>query len=116
MGGKIFTNREVVKRHELAVEGAALHRHAWSMPNASKDIGKRLIALRHALGLKAVQIAKSVDCKPNRWSQYETGERPLTLEIANRLVDEYGVTLDWLYRGDRAALRGDLREKLPRAA
>ena len=72
--------------------------------------------LRVALGMKAVQIAASVDCKPNRWSQYETGERPLTLEIANRLVDEYGVTLDWLYRGDRAALRGDLRERIPRAA
>ena len=68
------------------------------------------------MGFKAVQIATSVDCAPNRWSQYETGERTLTLEIANRLVDEYGVTLDWLYRGDRPTLRGELREKLPRSA
>ena len=42
--------------------------------------------------------------KPNRYSQYETGVRPLTIDAALRICDEYGVSLDWLYRGDRAQL------------
>jgi hypothetical protein len=28
----------------------------------------------------------------------------LTIDAAHRLCDEYGVTLDWLYRGDRSRL------------
>ncbi len=42
--------------------------------------------------------------KQNRYSQYETGTRPLTIDAAHRICDEYGVTLDWLYRGDRSRL------------
>jgi len=42
--------------------------------------------------------------KPNRYSQYETGVRALTIEAALRICDEYGVSLDWLYRGDRSRL------------
>ena len=42
--------------------------------------------------------------KPNRYSQYETGVRALTINAAHRICDEYGVSLDWLYRGDRATL------------
>jgi transcriptional regulator with XRE-family HTH domain len=42
--------------------------------------------------------------KPNRYSQYETGARPLTIDAAQRICNEYGVTLDWLYRGDRSTL------------
>jgi len=42
--------------------------------------------------------------KPNRYSQYETGVRALTIDAAQRICDAYGVSLDWLYRGDRARL------------
>jgi len=42
--------------------------------------------------------------KPNRYSQYETGVRALTIEAALRICDEYGISLDWLYRGDRSRL------------
>ena len=40
----------------------------------------------------------------NRYNQYESGARPLTIDAATRICDEYGVTLDWLYRGDRSRL------------
>jgi transcriptional regulator with XRE-family HTH domain len=42
--------------------------------------------------------------KANRYSQYESGTRSLTIEAAQRICDGYGVTLDWLYRGDRSRL------------
>jgi hypothetical protein len=44
------------------------------------------------------------DLKPNRYCQYETGARPLTIEAALGICEQYGVTLDWLYRGDRSTL------------
>jgi transcriptional regulator with XRE-family HTH domain len=44
------------------------------------------------------------DLKPNRYSQYETGVRALTIDAALRICAEYGVSLDWLYRGDRSRL------------
>jgi transcriptional regulator with XRE-family HTH domain len=42
--------------------------------------------------------------KPNRYNQYESGARPLTIVAALNICDQYGVTLDWLYRGDRSTL------------
>ena len=45
------------------------------------------------------EFAIRANLKPNRYSQYETGARPLTIDAAHRICDEYGVTLDWLYRG-----------------
>jgi transcriptional regulator with XRE-family HTH domain len=42
--------------------------------------------------------------KANRYCQYETGARSLTIEAALSICEQYGVTLDWLYRGDRSTL------------
>ena len=50
------------------------------------------------------EFARRANLKPNRYSQYESGVRPLTIDAANRICDEYGISLDWLYRGDRSRL------------
>jgi hypothetical protein len=42
--------------------------------------------------------------KANRYCQYETGARPLTVEAALSICEQYGLTLDWPYRGDRSTL------------
>jgi DNA-binding XRE family transcriptional regulator len=67
-------------------------------------IGNRLEMTREALGLSAAEICRQIDVKPNRWSQYQSGERRITLEIADRLCSTYGLTLDWIYRGSRVGL------------
>jgi transcriptional regulator with XRE-family HTH domain len=64
----------------------------------------RLRHTREALGLNQREFAMRANLKPNRYSQYETGARQLTIEAAQRICDEYGVTLDWLFRGDRSTL------------
>lgn len=81
-----------------------------------KALGKRLQLTREALQLSAADLCRRIDCKPNRWSQYESGERRITLEIADRLCDEFGVSLDWIYRGNRALLPDAIRVKIPRIA
>jgi hypothetical protein len=40
----------------------------------------------------------------NRCNQYQTGVRALTVDAAQKNCVEYGVTLSWLYRGDRSML------------
>ncbi len=74
------------------------------MPQSAKSIARRLVAARAALGMSAAELCRAIRCAPNRWSQYETGERRITLEIAERLCDEFGLSLDWIYRGDPQAL------------
>ena len=71
-------------------------------------IATRLRHTREAVGLNQTEFAMRANLKQNRYSQYESGVRPLTIDAAHRICDEYGVTLDWLYRGDRSGLPHNL--------
>ena len=71
---------------------------------STEHIATRLRHTREALGLKQREFARRANLKANRYSQYESGTRSLTIDAAQRICDEYGVTLDWLYRGDRSRL------------
>jgi transcriptional regulator with XRE-family HTH domain len=64
----------------------------------------RLRRTRQALGVNQAEFARRVNLKPNRYSQYESGARPLTIDAALNICREYGLTLDWLFRGDRSLL------------
>jgi transcriptional regulator with XRE-family HTH domain len=86
------------------------------MPETLKSLAKRLEITREALRLRPVDLCKRIDIKENRWSQYESGERRITLEVANALCDEFGLTLDWIYRGNPAGLPHELRLKMRHAA
>lgn len=86
------------------------------MQDKVKALSRRLKITREALGLSAAELCRSIDCKPNRWSQYENGDRKLTLEVAEALCDEFGLSLDWLYRGDPARLPHELRMKMRNSA
>jgi ribosome-binding protein aMBF1 (putative translation factor) len=102
-------NVTVVKAHTLAIDEPARVGLESDVLDTSKALGKRLVATREALGLSAADLCRRIDCKPNRWSQYETGERRITLEIADRLCEEFRLSLDWIYRGDPSALSNTLR-------
>jgi transcriptional regulator with XRE-family HTH domain len=76
-----------------------------SKANDAKTIGRRLHRMRVALGYENLSVfARALNCAPNRYNQYENGVRPLTLAVAIRICDKFGVTLDWLYRGDSSGL------------
>ena len=82
------------------------------MPLTNKSIAKRLEMTRDALGKSAAEICREIRCKPNRWSQYEGGDRRITLEIADRLCEKYGITLDWIYRNNPSGLPKEILEKV----
>jgi len=86
------------------------------MPDQIKMIADRLRATREALDLSAADLCKRLDIKPNRWSQYESGERQVTLPVAIALCEEFGLTLDWIYRGNPSQLPHEFRLRIRRAA
>lgn len=94
-----------------ACELALIH----AMDNA-KTIGKRLVVTVEALDMKPAELCRQIGVAPNRWSQYARGDRRITLDVAVKLCERYGLTLDWLYRGDASSLPQRLHQKLKIAA
>ncbi len=74
------------------------------MTDSPKIVGRRLKALRDHAGLNQEQFAETIGAGQSQWSQYETGKRPLTLEVAVELVRVYDVSLDWLFFGKAAGM------------
>lgn len=77
------------------------------------EIGKRLRALRERLAtLNQAQLAASLGVQPTRLNNWETGVRRIPLECAEKLVDTYGLSLDWIYRGRVDGLSENARKVL----
>ncbi len=87
---------------------------AWAAPGAAAEraVGQRLVASRLALGLKAVDICKTINVQQNTYSQWESGDRLIGPSDSIRLCDRFGLTLDWIYQGDMAGLPHSLATKL----
>lgn len=78
--------------------------HGVGMIDPPEIIAPRLVALRESTDLSQDKFAESIGISQPRWNQYETGKRPLTLEVASATCRKYKVTLDWLYFGDASGL------------
>jgi transcriptional regulator with XRE-family HTH domain len=86
------------------------------MVNDNHTISARLVRLRAALRLSQAEMCRAIDVAPNRWNQYESGERRITLEVAGKLRQRFGVTADWIYFGDESGLPQRLTDRFPEAA
>ena len=75
---------------------------------STEDIGKRIVMLREALGHNQSGFAKLVDISQPSLANYESGLRRPELDKAFLIVAKTGVTLDWLYLGDRGGLSARL--------
>lgn len=116
MAAGIFTFCEAVKRHAMAIAPSILAGHDLAMAKRYAQIGKRLEQLRKVLGISQAELCRQIKCQPNRWNQYKSGERRITLPIAIRLADSYGASLDWIYRGEVRTLTQEMFAKLQQAA
>lgn len=75
-------------------------------------ISRRLKMMREAIKLSQAQLCREIGVAQNRWNQYETGERRITLDVALRLKRRFGVTRDWIYDGDISGMPHGLAVKL----
>lgn len=86
------------------------------MVESTKSLANRIKLTRLALEISAADLCKRIDVKPNRWSQYETGERRITTAVAIRLCEEFKLSMDWIYRADPSSLPHSLRMKMRQPA
>ena len=56
----------------------------------------RLRQLREDRGLTQSAVADDLNCDQSLYSKYERGERSLPLDLAVKLAQVYGVSLDYL--------------------
>ena len=81
-------------------------------PESIEACAARLRVTRMALGLSQAEIARQTKIQPAAWNNAETGDNRLKIESALRVCRRYGVTLEWLFRGDIRQLPSELAEKI----
>lgn len=78
-----------------------------------RDIGRRITTLRKVMNLNKTAFAALIETSQPAVSQYESGVRRPELDVALRIRLRTGVTLDWIYEGDRSGLPLRLAGELP---
>lgn len=81
----------------------------------ARDVARRLRRTRLALRIAEQQeFGKRAGLTQSAYHHFESGDRCLTLRAALRMCETYGLTLDWLYRGDPSGLPYRLASELAR--
>ncbi len=62
---------------------------------------ENLRQLRLARGWKQIEAARRLGLRPNRYNQYENGRRLPPVDVAVRIADLYGVSLNELFHASK---------------
>lgn len=76
------------------------------------QVGRRLQALREYRGLNSGEFARSVQIDATSYGRIEKGLKPLKADMAFRIAERYGVSMDFLYRGRLTELPSNLADTL----
>lgn len=80
---------------------------------SNQDIAMRLAALLSALQRNQTSFAQLIGISQPALNNYLKGLRRPDLDVAIAIQSKTGVTLDWLYLGDRSGLPAKMLEILP---
>ena len=80
---------------------------------SNEDIAMRLEALMAALDRKQAGFAALIEISQPALNNYLKAIRRPELDVAIRIASKTGVTLDWLYLGDRSGLPARMLSLLP---
>lgn len=88
------------------------------MTRSISSVAERLIATQRALGMNATALCKETGISQTQWTQFTDPDykRRITVTAAYKLKDAFGITLEWIYDGDRTKLPHDVALKLREAA
>ncbi len=84
-------------------------------PSTIAEMAKRARLLRMVVASSQAELARSLGITPKAWNNYECGYSRINLDMGLVLCDRYGVSLDWLYRGQEAQLAGGFVSRLREA-
>lgn len=81
-------------------------------PFHPESVGARLQALREYHRLNQAEFAQSVQIDPTSYGRIEKGKKPLKADMAFRIAERWGVSMDFLYRGRLTELPPKLADSL----
>lgn len=81
-------------------------------PFHPKAVGRRLQALRVYREKTRAEFAESVSIDPTSYGRIEKGAKPLKADMAFRIAERWGVSMDYLYRGRLTELPETLADNL----
>lgn len=81
-------------------------------------IAARLVATQQAMNISPAELCRQSGISANQWTQYTDPKykRRITIAAAYKLKDAFGVTLEWIFDGDRSRLPHEIASKLKKAA
>lgn len=92
-------------------------RYAGLEGDMSPDaIGARLRLIREAFDLSKSDIADMLDIERSHWSRFENGQRAIPYDKAARLVQRFGVSLDFIFLGRWSGIEFATAERLRKAS
>lgn len=68
------------------------------------DVGRRLYLARRAVDMHQAEFGDAAGMSQPQYSMVESGRRLLTLTYALQFCARFGLSLDWIYRGDPSGL------------
>ncbi len=83
-------------------------------PTSVEEVAARLRLTREALKLSQAALCRMAGIPTNTWNNAETADNRLGLDEAFKLCRATGVSLDWIYRGNRALLPALILEEIAR--
>ncbi|OAO02693.1 helix-turn-helix domain-containing protein [Roseovarius indicus] len=86
-----------------------MDKHSPFHPTA---VGRRLIALRHHHGKTRAEFASSVQIDATSYGRIEKGLKPLKADMAFRIAERWGVSMDFIYRGRLSEVPDALADSL----
>ena len=81
-------------------------------PMHPEAVGRRLLALREFRNKTRAEFAASVEIDPTSYGRIEKGLKPLKADMAFRIAERWGVSMDFLYRGRLTELPDELADSL----
>ena len=75
-------------------------------------VAKRLQLFRKSLGMRQVDLARELGWSQQKWGQWENARRTPNIPDMIELAERYGVTLDYIYRGDMSRLPEWMAKKI----
>lgn len=80
-----------------------------------RDVGARLRLAIEALDLSFAEVARELDESPSKLGNWMRGTNFPDPWFVRRFCDRYGLTTDWLYRGQVSGVASDVAAALWRA-
>lgn len=77
-----------------------------------RQVGQNLRLAIEAIGMRPADLSRTFGVSPSKLGNWLRGDNYPEPPLLVRLCDEYGLTMDWFYRGTRAGVAASVAASL----